>query len=128
MVGQAFGLYSHMRNNRIRSRILIAGLFLLAYLTAFGLLLIGYGFGGVPRGQTAFAQAWRSFVNWLPFITAITAVWVYLGFRMNVALIGLVAGAKPVGREHNPTLYRMLETLCISRGLTVPKLAFSRSV
>jgi heat shock protein HtpX len=127
MVGEAFGLYTHQRNNRIRSNVLIAGLFLLVYLTTWGLILIGLGYGGVPRGRTAFGEAGRLFWSWLPFITIGTAAWVFVGFRINVGLINAVSGAKGVAREDNPKLYRMLENLCISRGLTMPKLAIVES-
>ncbi|MCO5091595.1 M48 family metallopeptidase [Bosea sp. (in: a-proteobacteria)] len=126
-MAQAFGLYTHQRNNRIRSNLLIAGLFLLAYLTAWGLLLIAYGFGGVAPGQSAFGEASRIFRSWFPFITAATVIWIFIGFRMNVALIGAVTGAKGLKREDNPKLYRMLENLCISRGLPMPKLAIVES-
>jgi heat shock protein HtpX len=91
------------------------------------MLLIGYGYGGVPYGRSAFGEAGRIFRSWFPFITLGTILWVFIGFRMNVALIGAVTGAKGVAREDNPKLYRMLENLCISRGLTVPKLAIVES-
>lgn len=127
MLGQAFGLYSHMRNNRIRSGFLIAGLFLLVYLTVWGLLLVFNGYAGVPRGRTAFGEAGRQFWAWLPVTTLAAGAWVFIGFRINVGLIGAVSGAKGLSREDNPKLYRMLENLCISRGLTVPKLAIVES-
>lgn len=127
MVGQAFGLYTHQRNNRIRSGFLIAGLFLLVYLTSYGLILMGYGYGGVPRGRTVSGETWRLFWNWLPFITMAAGAWVFIGFRMNVGLISAVTGSQGVTREANPKLYRMLENLCISRGLTMPKLAIVQS-
>jgi heat shock protein HtpX len=127
MLGQAFGLYTHMRNNRIRSGFLIAGLFALAYLTAWGLILIAYGYGGVPRGRSAFGEAGRVFWSWFPLITLGTMAWVFVGFRINVGIIGAVSGAKGIAREENPKLYRMLENLCISRGLSVPKLAIVES-
>jgi heat shock protein HtpX len=34
----------------------------------------------------------------------------------------MATGAKPVTREERPELYNLLENLCISRGLTMPKL------
>lgn len=127
MVGQAFGLYTHMRNNRIRSGFLIAGLFALVYLTVWGLLLVAYGYGGVPRGRTAFGEAGRQFWAWLPVTTLAAGAWVFIGFRINVGLIGAMSGAKGLSREDNPKLYRMLENLCISRGLSVPKLSIIES-
>lgn len=127
MPGEAFGLYTHQRNNRIRSNFLLAGLFLLVYLTVWGLLLVGYGYGGVPGGRSAFGEAGHTFLSWLPAITIATAAWIFLGFRINVALIGAVSGAKGISREENPKLYRMLENLCISRGMVTPKLAIIQS-
>ena len=126
-MAQAFGLYTHQRNNRIRSNLLIAGLFLLVYLTAWGLLLVAYGYGGVPYGRSVFTEANRVFRSWFPFITAAAMLWVLIGFRMNVALIGAVTGSKGIAQAENPKLYRMLENLCISRGLSMPKLAIMQS-
>lgn len=125
--GQAFGLYSHMRNNRIRSGMLLAGLFLLAYLATFGMLLVGFGFADSGPGADPFAQAWRALWAWFPVVTAVTALWIFIGFRLNVALIGAVTGAKGITPTEAPKLYRTLETLCISRGLAVPKLAIVES-
>jgi len=127
MPGQAFGLYTHQRSNRIRSGFLIAGLFLLVYLTSWGLMLVGLGYGGVPHGRSVFDETWRLFWSWWPFITAAAAIWVFVGFRINVGLISSVSGAANVSSEDNPKLYRMLENLCISRGLTMPKLAIVES-
>ncbi|GAU81374.1 M48 family metallopeptidase [Bosea sp. BIWAKO-01] len=127
MPGQAFGLYTHMRNNRIRSGFLIAGLFLLVYLTSYGLILIAYGYGGVARGQSVYSETIHLFWSWFPFITLAATAWVFIGFKINVGLIGAVTGAKGVTREQNPKLYRMLENLCISRGLTVPRLSIVES-
>ncbi|WP_332680886.1 M48 family metallopeptidase [Bosea sp. (in: a-proteobacteria)] len=123
MPGEAFGLYTHQRNNRIRSIALIIGLFLLVYLTVWGLILVGYGYSGVPRGRTVSSAAGQLFWSWLPFLTLGTAAWVLIGFKINVGLIEAVSGAKGIAREENPKLYRMLENLCISRGMTTPKLA-----
>ena len=67
--------------------------------------------------------------GWWPAvtITAAAMLWVFIGFRMNVAMINAVTGSKGLAREDNPKLYRMLENLCISRGLPMPKLAIIES-
>ena len=127
MTGQAFGLYTHQRNNRIRSRLLIAGLFLLVYATSFGMILMALGYLGVSPGESAFSESWSVFKSCFPLLTIATVVWVFIGFKINVGIIGSLAGAKGVTREDNPKLYRMLENLCISRGMTVPKLAIVES-
>ncbi|MEN5083292.1 M48 family metallopeptidase [Bosea sp. TWI1241] len=126
MPAQAFGLYTHQRSNRIRSRLLIAGLFLLVYLSCWGLMLVAYGYGGSPY-RDPISDASASFVSWLPYITLATGAWVLIGFKTNVALIGSVTGARGITQSDNPKLFRMLETLCISRGMTTPKLAIIQS-
>ncbi|WP_296571283.1 M48 family metallopeptidase [Phreatobacter sp.] len=127
MIGAAYGLYGHIRNNRIRSGFLIAGLFLLAYVMTFGIILIGYGMSGAPLGRHLVGEAGRVFLTALPFVTAATALWVFIGFRFNVALIGRMTGAQTITPADDPKLYRMLENLCISRGMPTPKLAILES-
>jgi len=127
MIGEAYGLYGHIRNNRIRSGFLIAGLFMLAYVLTFGVILIGYGMSGYHIGSYVLWETWRVFLLALPFVTAATVVWVLIGYRFNVALIDRMTGAAPVTRAEQPQLYRMLENLCISRGMPTPKLAVLES-
>lgn len=127
MPGEAFGLYTHQRNNRTRSIALIIGLFLMVYLTVWGVMLVGYGYVGVPRGYTVTSFVGQRFWSWLPFITLATGAWVFIGFQINVKLIEAVSGAEGVTREAQPKLYRMLENLCISRGMVTPKLAIIQS-
>lgn len=122
MIGEAFGLYTHIRNNRIRSRLLLAGLFVLAYLASFGGILAATGFMGLPRGVDPFGYAFQTFLSAIPFITAGVALWIFIGYKANVAMIGAVTGARGLERGAAPRLYEMLENLCISRGMTVPKL------
>jgi heat shock protein HtpX len=122
MTDGAFGLYTHIRNNRIRSRLLLAGMFLLAYLVSFGVIMIMTGLGGVPRGRSEFQVALESFIIAFPFVTVGVGLWIWIGYKINVWMIGALTGAKEVGRADAPKLYAMLETLCISRGMTTPRL------
>jgi heat shock protein HtpX len=122
MSGEAFGLYTHIRNNRIRSRLLLAGLFLLAWLASFGGILAATGFTGTPRGVDPYTYAFNTFIVASPFITVGVAIWIFIGYQINVAIIGAVTGARGLERAHAPKLYGMLENLCISRGITMPKL------
>ncbi len=122
MIGEAFGLYTHIQKNRLRSRLLLAGLFLLAYLASFGGLLMAAGLSDLPRGTDPFRQAVQNFWTALPFVTAGVALWIVIGYQINVAMIGAVTGAKGLERAQAPRLYALLENLCISRGVTMPKL------
>lgn len=123
MFGEAYGLYGHIRSNKMRSAFLLAGLFFLAYVLTFGVILIAYGMSGAPMGQQIMRETGKTFLIALPFVTAGTALWVFIGFKFNVAMIDAVMGSHPVSAAENPKLYRLLENLCISRGIPMPKLA-----
>nr|WP_255616715.1 M48 family metallopeptidase [Microvirga puerhi] len=121
---QAFGLYTHIQANRRRSALLIVGLFLLFYLMSLGLALLLRALldDGTGTFEALFQSALWGCLWFSPFITGLVALWVWCGFRFNDFLLSLTTGSKPLARRSSPRLYNLLENLCISRGMTVPKL------
>lgn len=120
---QAYGLYTQIRSNRIRSSILIAGLFLLVYLLAYAGTLFAAAMtdGGLP--PAAIMQlAFRRFLPTIPWVTLGTVAWVFIATKFHQGLIDAVTGSRGVSRTEQPRLYNLLENLCISRGLTMPRL------
>lgn len=122
-MSNAYGLYGHIRANRTRSTILIVGLFVLIYLLVFAFTL---AFNGVVLGgedlETIIAETVWQFAYLLPWATLGGALWVFLGYRFHQRMIDMSTGAKDVTREEEPDLYNLLENLCISRGIPMPKL------
>ena len=119
----SYGLYSHIQHNRIRSVVLIGGLFFLVYLMvfAFTLGILGFIADGASLGEILSA-AWTDFLYLSPWATIATGVWVFFGYAMHQRLIDAATGAKGVARTEEPRLYNILENLCISRGIPTPKL------
>lgn len=119
----AYGLYGHIRSNRIRSAILIAGLFLLVYLLvfAFSLLLNGVMIGDQDL-DIILSETLAQCLKLAPFATIATAIWVFIGYRFHQRMIDRSTGAKDVTRDEEPELYNLLENLCISRGIPMPRL------
>ena len=124
----AFGLYSHIRANRIRSRFLLAGLAGLGLVLAFAVALFMRGWSGsVPRGYppglgSYIAGAFHDLI-WLgPCAIAGALAWIAIAFRINQALVDGVTGATLATAKDQPRLYNLLENLCISRGLRMPAL------
>jgi heat shock protein HtpX len=122
-MSEAYGLYAHIRTNRYRSAILIVGLFVLVYLLVFAFTLAFNGFviGDEPLGFIL-EETFRQFLWFSPWATLATGLWVVVGYRFHQSLIDSSTGAKDVTREQEPRLYNLLENLCISRGITMPKL------
>jgi heat shock protein HtpX len=121
-MGQVFGLYTLIRANRIRSRFLLAGLFLLVYVLAFAGALFAEAVSHNYALQTLLQLAWRDTLAAAPFVTLGTLAWIFVARRWHQKMIDLVTGAHPVTRQEEPRLYNLLENLCISRGLPMPRL------
>jgi heat shock protein HtpX len=130
-MAEVFGLYSHIQSNRRRSILLLIGLFVLVYGVGYAvtiLLVIGtgrvplYGDGVGENLRFIFEAAWQHFYYAIPFLTLGVAIWIVIGYYGHQKLIDVVTGSDGISRAVDPELYNMLETLCISRGMPMPKL------
>jgi len=119
----AFGLYSHIRNNRIRSGLLLAGLFLLVYVLTYAAALVVEAMAYEDTLDGYLRGAFGGFLVAFPWVTLGTAVWLFIGWKFHQGMIALVTGSHAVTREEEPKLYNLLENLCISRGLPMPRLS-----
>ena len=53
---------------------------------------------------------------------AIAALWIVIAYFFHQNMIDAVTGSESVTRQEQPRLYNLLENLCISRGIPMPKL------
>jgi len=119
----AYGLYTHIAANRFRSALLLGGLFLLVYVMVFAGALVAEVFldGGQPLDAYV-ARAASDLVAALPFATLGAALWIAIAYFFHQKIIDAVTGGRDVTRQQQPRLYNLLENLCISRGIPMPKL------
>lgn len=119
----AYGLQTHIWNNNLKSVLLLAGfpvlLLLLVYALNVGYVALVSDFENVGAGL---ALAFDNMARTWPFALLGAAVWFSIAWISHQALINLSTGAKPVTRQQAPELYNLLENLCISRGIPMPKL------
>ena len=118
----AYGLYSHIQSNKRRSIALLLGLFFLVYVMVFAGALLAEALSYDASTQWLLHQAWRDLIWAAPVATAATVAWIVLAYLFNQSLIDAVTGGREVTRQEQPRLYNLLENLCISRGITMPKL------
>jgi heat shock protein HtpX len=118
----AYGLYSHIQSNKRRSIALLIGLFLLVYLLVFAGALAGEAMSYQASLHYLLRKAWYDLTVAAPFATIGTALWIAIGYYFHQSIIDAVTGGREVTREEEPRLYNLLENLCISRGITMPKL------
>lgn len=119
----AFGLQTHIWNNNLKSVLLLAGFPVLLLLLMYG-LSVGYvglttPIDGVADGLVIAAghlsRIW-------PFAFLGAGVWFLIAWAFHQNIIEASVGAKSLTRKEAPELYNLLENLCISRGITTPKL------
>jgi heat shock protein HtpX len=123
----AYGLYSHIQSNRRRSIALLVGLFLLVYVLVYAGALVAEGLSIDADINTLMLRAWRDLISAVPVATLGTALWVVIAYFFHQSMIDAVTGASEVTRNERPRLYNLLENLCISRGITMPKLKVMES-
>ncbi len=134
------GLTAWRSNNNLKSILLLAA-FPLLLLLLLGAIFFFFGLlNGAGRGYYGYG-AWQQFglapvlgtgspldfalsavVAYWPIVFGIAAIWMLIGYFFNDTIIHMATGAKPVTRQEAPELYNLLENLCISRGLTMPRL------
>src|SRR5215510_10508621 len=118
----AYGLYTHIRANRVRSVVLLVQLFLLVYVLTYAGALLAEALMGDASLDWLMRAAWRDFVTALPFVTVGTLLWILIAYRFHQSIIDAVTDGHDVTRGENPRLYNLLENLCISRGIPMPHL------
>src|SRR5437764_11182477 len=118
----AYGLYSHIQSNKRRSVALIIGLFLLVYLMVFAGALIAEGLSTAAPADVMIRRAWYDLIYAAPFATVGAILWILIAYKFHQSMIDAVTGGHEVTRQQEPRLYNLLENLCISRGITTPKL------
>jgi heat shock protein HtpX len=119
----AYGLYTHIAANRTRSTVLLIGLFLLVYVIVYAgaLIIEALNNGGAPADYYLRVALW-DVIRTLPYSTAAAAAWIVIAYFFHQSIIDAVTGGTDVTRQEQPRLYNLLENLCISRGIPMPKL------
>jgi heat shock protein HtpX len=105
------------RNNRKSVLLLIAfpilvlaAVFAVVYFTTFDQF-------GNPRPEVASDM----FLHTIPFVTSIVLVWFLIAYFAHGKMIAMATGAKPLERKENMRVYNLVENLCMSVGMKMPK-------
>lgn len=119
----AFGLQTHIWNNNLKSVLLMAGFPLLLLLLMYG-LSVGYvGLVGEARDVgEGLRLAFDHMARLWPFAFVGAGVWFVIAWFSYQKIIDMSVGARSLTRKEAPELYNLLENLCVSRGLTMPRL------
>lgn len=98
--------YGHIQGNKWRTRILLAIFFLFTLVLAWIVGIVGLGLDGYSAAILGFI---------------ISFVYAMISYFASSKIALMTAGAKEVDKSKAPELYRLVENLCITAGLPMPK-------
>ncbi len=75
-----------------------------------------------PRSTIICAPRGATWSQSIPFATIAALIWIFIAYYFHQKMIDAVTGGHDVTRQEEPRLYNLLENLCISRGIPMPKL------
>lgn len=110
---QYVGLDKQIRKNNFNSLLL---------LVAFPALLLGMGYALIYFTQEEHQQDPNTlFFQAMPVVLAAVGIWFLIAWLGHSAFIRMATGSKPLDRIENKRVYNLVENLCISQGMTMPK-------
>jgi heat shock protein HtpX len=119
----ATGLRTHAWNTALRSVLLLAGFPLLLAMMGYALALLLVA-GEAPTVEEGLRRAAHLLPGIIPLALLVAAVWFAIAWFSHNRILDLVTGAKRVtDPREEPRLWTLTEALCISRGMTMPRLA-----
>lgn len=110
---QYVGLDKQIRKNNFNSVLL---------LVAFPVLLLGmtyaliYFTSGEHREDPN-----QLFLGTMPVVLGAVGLWFLIAWTGHGAFIRMATGSKPLERTENKRVYNLVENICISQGMTMPK-------
>ena len=119
---QAYGLYSHISANRLRTIFLLAGFVVLLVALMFSVSLIFEALSEDAPLEVLLARAVVDVKQGWPIALGCAALWFCIAFLFHQSMIDYATGSEGVSRKEAPRLYNLLENLCISRGIPIPTL------
>lgn len=122
MPTKTIGLQSHIWNNNLKSIGLLA---LYPFLILGMVWAAGAGIGVITTndggvGNNIITQYW-------PLIIGGVCVWFMVAYFFHTTMIRKMSHSHPVTRKQEPELYNLLENLCISQGMPMPRLEIIES-
>lgn len=115
-----FGLQSQIRKNNATSVLIL----LMFPVVFYGLTWLFFFFMSVTTkdGDGMQMDVNRSFLTTIPWITTGVVVWFIIAWFSHTAIISSATNSRPLERKENKRVYNLVENLCISTGMKMPKI------
>jgi len=112
------GIQKQIRRNNRKSILLLIAFPLLVLASVFAVV---YFTTFDEYGNANPILAKDLFVNAIPFVTSIVLVWFLIAYFAHGKMIAMATGAKTLERKENMRVYNLVENLCMTVGMKMPK-------
>lgn len=121
---QYVGIQTQQSRNNFRSLLLlllfpclIVGL---TYLFCYLLNLLAYNDDGISPAQLL-NYSTGMFIHLVPYVIGGVLIWFLIAYFANTSIINSATGSVPLSRKDNKRVYNLVENLCMSQGMKMPK-------
>lgn len=114
-----FGLQSQIWKNNANT-VLILIMFPVVFFGLTWLFFFFSSMGSAERQMTLYDVNY-SFLRTIPWISIGVLLWFTIAFFTHVTMINGATSSKPLERKQNKRVYNLAENLCITAGMTMPK-------
>jgi len=114
-MAEYIGIQTQIRRNNARSVLLLIGFPLLILAAVYAFLYLT-----IPQEEYNVSIS-EMFVDTIPGVLIAVAVWFVIAFLFHSRMISGAAGSRPLERKENMRVYNLVENLCISKGMKMPK-------
>jgi heat shock protein HtpX len=111
------GLYSQIHRNNIKSALL---LILFPGIILMLLWLFFFFVSEFPEQKLYHTNL--VFVRFVPWVTILILIWFMIAYFFHSGMIRKATGSVPLERQDNKRVYNLVENLCISHGMSMPKI------
>lgn len=119
------GLHQQIQRNNINSFLLLIAfpVLLLAIFYILIYFIARQNASEYPDENFPFSTDHNSlFISIVPFVLAGVGTWFLIAWAGHAAFIRLATGARSLERKENKRVYNLVENLCISKGIRIPKI------
>ena len=112
------GIQTQISRNNTKSVLLLLGFPLLVLAAVW---VFYYFMMADESGYRDVDQVNEMFLSTIPGVLIAVAIWFAIAFMFHNRMISKAAGSRPLSRKENMRVYNLVENLCISKGMKMPK-------
>ena len=115
------GIHTQQASNNMKSMLLLIGFPMIMLGMVYAFIAIMTYMGVSDPMYFDWRDVTGTFLATVPFVVGIVVIWFMIAYWGNTSMIRKATGARPLERRENPRVYNIVENLCMSCGMNMPK-------